>query len=204
MIARPLTLAAAVCLATGLSPVLQAGEADIGKQAPEFSLIDTTGKTNTLFSFKGKYVVLEWTHYDCPFVKKHYGTGNMQKLQKRYTGKGVIWLSINSSAPGKQGHYPAEKWNEMIKEKGAVSTAVLLDPDGTVGKMYGAKTTPHLFIINSEGILIYKGAVDDKPSFDPETVKTAKNYVVAALEAAMAGRAVETPSTQSYGCSVKY
>jgi hypothetical protein len=162
------------------------------------------GQAHILSALKGKFVALEWSNYDCPFVKKHYGSGNMQRLQKKYTEKGVIWLTINSSAPGKQGNYPPEKWNEMSKEKGSAATAVLLDPDGKVGKLFGAKTTPHMFVINPEGVLIYKGAIDDQPSFNPKTVKDAKNYVEAALDAAMAGKAVETPSTQSYGCSVKY
>jgi peroxiredoxin len=176
----------------------------VGQPAPDFSLTDTVGHAHTLSGYKGKFVVLEWSNYDCPFVKKHYGTGNMQRLQKLYTEKGVIWLTINSSAPGKQGNYPPEKWNEMIKEKDSAATAVLLDPDGKAGKMYGAKTTPHMFVINPEGMLIYSGAIDDQPSFDPETVKAAKNYVEMALEAAMVEKPVEVPSTQSYGCSVKY
>ena len=192
----------AVCLVTG--SVLGAEGVAVGQKAPGFTLTDIAGKTNALSAFKGKYVVLEWTNYDCPFVKKHYGTGNMQRLQKAYTEKGVIWLSINSSAAGKQGNYPPEKWVEMVKEKGAAPTALLLDHDGTVGKMYGAKTTPHLFVINPEGTLLYTGAIDDKATFAPEDVKTAKNYVVAALDAAMAGQPVEVQSTQSYGCSVKY
>jgi peroxiredoxin len=180
------------------------GRSGIGKPAPAFSLVDTQGKTNALADFKGKYVVLEWSNYDCPFVKKHYGSGNMQKLQKDYAAKGVAWLTINSSAAGKQGNYPPEKWNEMIKEKGSAATAVLLDPDGKVGRLYGAKSTPHMFVINPDGVLIYMGAIDDQPSFDPATVKTAKNYVQLALDAALAGKPVETPSTQPYGCSVKY
>jgi hypothetical protein len=201
---KSIAFAMAVCLAAGLGATACAQEAAIGKPAPDFTLTDTRGGTNTLSSFAGKYVVLEWTSFDCPFVKKHYGSGNMQNLQKTYTAKGVIWLSINSSAPGKQGNYPPEKWNEMIKEKGSAATAVLLDPDGKVGRLYGAKTTPHLFIVNPAGTLIYMGAIDDKPSFSPEDVKIAKNYVQMALDAAMAGQPVETSATQSYGCSVKY
>ena len=201
---RQAAWAVIVGLATGLGGAVQAEETAIGKAAPDFSLISTTGATNALSAFKGKYVVLEWTNFECPFVKKHYGTGNMQSLQKTYTGKGVVWLTINSSAPEKQGYFAAEKWNEMIKEKGAASTALLLDPDGKVGRLYGAKTTPHVFVINPEGVLIYMGAIDDKPTFKPEDVKTAKNYVQMALDAAMEGKPVETPSTQSYGCSVKY
>ena len=195
---------AMAAVTAGLSSAFGAAETVVGQPAPDFSLRDTNGKTNRLSDFKGKYVVLEWSNYDCPFVKKHYNSGNMQKLQKTYTEKGAIWLTINSSAAGKQGNYPADKWNEMVKEKGAAPTAVLLDPDGTVGKMYGAKTTPSMFVINPAGSLIYMGAIDDKASFAPEDIKTARNYVQMALDAAMAGKPVETSSTQSYGCSVKY
>jgi peroxiredoxin len=197
-------LTAIGCVAVGLACVAHSGEAEIGQPAPDFTLTDTLGNAHTLSALKGKFVVLEWINHDCPFVKKHYGTGNMQKLQKTYAEKGVVWLSVNSSAEGKQGNYPPEKWNEMTKEKGVAASAVLLDPDGKVGKLYGAKTTPHMFVINAEGTLIYKGAIDDNSSFDPETVKGAKNYVAAALDSAMAGTPVETPSTQAYGCSVKY
>ena len=197
-------LSAIGCVAMGLAFAVYSEEAMVGQPAPDFKLTDTHGNAISPTAFKGKFVVLEWSNYDCPFVKKHYGSGNMQRLQKTYTEKGVIWLTINSSASGKQGNYPPEKWNEMIKEKGVAATAVLLDPDGKVGKLFGAKTTPHMFVINPEGVLIYKGAIDDQPSFNPETLKGAKNYVEAALDASMAGKAVETPSTQSYGCSVKY
>ena len=196
---------AVVGLTAGIaSTLLKAEESAVGQPAPDFSLPDTHGQTNTLASFKGKFVVLEWTNYQCPFVKKHYGTGRMQMLQKLYTDKGVIWLSINSSAPGKEGNFAPEKWNEMIAEKGTAATAVLLDPDGKVGRLYGAKSTPHMFVINPEGVLIYRGAIDDKPTFDPADIQTARNYVQMALDAAMAGKPVETPSTQSYGCGVKY
>lgn len=197
-------LTAIGCVTLGLASAVYSEEAVIGQPAPDFTLTDTMGQAHTLAAHKGKFVVLEWSNYDCPFVKKHYGSGNMQRLQKTYTEKGVVWLTINSSAAGKQGNYPPEKWNEMIKEKGSAATAVLLDPDGKVGKTFGAKTTPSMFVINPEGVLIYKGAIDDKPSFKPETLEGAKNYVEAALDAAMAGKPVETPSTQSYGCSVKY
>ncbi|MBI3985501.1 MAG: thioredoxin family protein [Lentisphaerae bacterium] len=193
-----------VCLTAGLISGLRAEDAVIGKPAPDFSLLDTQGKTNSLSAFKHKTVVLEWTNFDCPFVKKHYGAGNMQKLQKFYTERGVVWLTVNSSSPRKQGHYPPEKWNAMLKEKGAAATALLLDPEGRVGKAYGAKTTPHFFVIDPEGVLIYQGAIDDKPTTALEDVATAKNYVQLALDAAMAGKPVETPSTQSYGCSIKY
>lgn len=201
---RTRMLTAVVCLAAGLGFTGCAGGIEVNQAAPGFTLKDTLGIDHALSALKGKFVVLEWTNHDCPFVKKHYDSGNMQKLQKAYIEKGVVWLSVNSSAEGKQGNYTPEKWNELNKEKGVAATAVLLDPDGTVGKMYGAKTTPHMFVISPEGVLIYKGAIDDKPSVDPESLKDAKNYVAAALDAAMAGKPVETPATQAYGCSVKY
>jgi peroxiredoxin len=181
-----------------------AQEAQVGKAAPDFTLTDTAGKTHSLSAFKGKVVVLEWTNPDCPFVKKHYDAGNMQNLQKTWTGKDVVWLAVNSSAPGKQGNFPAEKWTSLMKEKNAAPTAVLLDADGKAGKLYGAKTTPHMFVIDQAGLLVYDGAIDDKPSPDPASLKDAKNYVSAALESTLAGKPVETPSTKPYGCSVKY
>jgi peroxiredoxin len=193
-----LSMAVIVAASTSLA------EVGPGKPAPDFSLEDTTGTTHSLHDFEGEYVVLEWTNYDCPFVKKHYSTGNMQALQKEFTDKGVIWLSINSSALGKQGNFPPQKWNKLIQAKEAAPTAVLLDPTGRVGRMYGAKTTPHMFVINPEGILIYGGAIDDNSSFDPKTVEGASNYVRAALEQAMAGEEVEETWTVPYGCSVKY
>lgn len=187
-----------------LTPIVQAVDALVGKSAPDFTLTDTHGKKHSLSDYKGKFVVLEWINHDCPFVGKHYGSGNMQKLQKKYTKKGVIWLSINSSAPGKQGHCSPEKANKLTKEKDAAPTAVLLDPDGKVGKLYGAKTTPHMFIINPEGILIYNGAIDDKPSTNVADIAKAKNYVQTALDEALAGKKVTIRATQPYGCSVKY
>lgn len=175
-----------------------------GSEAPDFTLQDTTGKSHSLKDFKGKFVVLEWTNYECPFVKKHYGSGNMQKLQKEYTQKDVVWLSICSSAEGKQGNFMPDKWNEMIREKGAAPTAVLLDPDGKVGRLYDAKTTPHMFVINPEGKIIYAGAIDSIRSPNPADIEKATNYVSAALDSAMAGKPVETATSTPYGCSVKY
>lgn len=175
-----------------------------GETAPDFTLNDTNGKTHSLSDFKGKFVVLEWLNHDCPFVQKHYVSGNMQGLQKEYTAKEVIWLSINSSAEGREGNYPAEKANDLTKEKDAAPTAVLVDANGKVGKVYGAKTTPHMFVVSPQGLLIYQGAIDDKPSADPADIASSKNYVKAALEEALAGQAVSESTTKSYGCSVKY
>lgn len=176
----------------------------VGKPAPPIDLKDIDGKAVKLDAFKGKYVVLEWTNFGCPFVRKHYGSGNMQKLQKEYTGKDIVWLTVCSSAKGKQGYMTATEARDAVKERGIASTRFLLDPNGTAGKAYGAKTTPHMFILDPKGTVIYAGAIDDKPSTDPADIAPAKNYVAAALDQAMAGKPVETTSTQSYGCSVKY
>ena len=175
-----------------------------GETAPGFTLTDTHGQAHKLSDYKGKFVVLEWVNYGCPFVKKHYDSGHMQGLQKEYTGKGVEWFSINSSAPGKQGNFAPDEWNKLIEEKKVASSAVLLDENGTVGKLYGAKTTPHMFIVNPDGQLIYQGAIDDRPSTDKADIARAKNYVKAALDEAMAGKTVSQPTTVSYGCGVKY
>ncbi len=182
----------------------ESAAAEVGKPAPGFTLTSTEGKEHSLADFKGKFVALEWTNYDCPFVKKHYGADNMQALQREFTEKGVVWLSINSSAPGKQGHFTPEVWKKRMAEWKVAATAVLLDPDGKVGRAYDAKTTPHMFIVNPEGVLIYAGGIDDKPSANPADIPGAKNYVRAALEQALAGKPVETPTTKPYGCSVKY
>ena len=176
----------------------------VGQPAPEFTLTDSNGQSHKLSDFKGKFVVLEWLNHGCPFVVKHYESGNMQNLQKEYTGKDVVWLSIVSSAPGKQGHMNPEETNKAKAEKGSAATAVLLDEDGTVGKLYDAKVTPELYVINPAGVLVYAGAIDDKKSTDPADVAGAKNYVKQALDEAMAGKPVSEPSTTAYGCSVKY
>jgi len=178
--------------------------AEIGKGAPDFSLVDTDGKTHALSGFKGKYVVLEWTNFDCPFVRKHYDSGNMQKLQETYTAKGVVWLRICSSAEGKQGHYAAKDAAERAAKEKSKATAYLIDASGSVGRLYGAKTTPHMFVVDKEGTLVYAGAIDDKPSTKTDDVKSAANYVAAALEAVMAGKPVEAKTSTPYGCSVKY
>jgi len=196
--------AIAIALAMLPLPGRAAAVAMIGQPAPAFSLTDTNGKQESLADFQGKFVVLEWVNHDCPFVRKHYGSGNMQRLQKKYVDEGVVWLSINSSAPGKQGNYPPAKWNELTAAAKAVPTAVLLDPDGSVGRTYGAKTTPHMYVIDPKGTLVYAGGIDDKPSTDPADIEGARNYVDEALGEAMAGKPITTASSTPYGCSVKY
>ncbi len=179
-------------------------KAKINEAAPEFELTDSKGNTHALSDFEGKWVVLEWVNFDCPFVRKHYDSGNMQTLQKTYKGKEVVWLSICSSADGKQGFFDGEQLTERLEEENLASTAYLIDKEGKVGKMYGAKTTPHMFIINPEGNLIYAGGIDDKRSTDVDDIKDAKNYVAMVLDAAMAGKKIPVQSTKAYGCSVKY
>jgi hypothetical protein len=176
----------------------------VGKPAPPIQLQDVDGKTVRLDAFKGKFVVLEWVNFQCPFVGKHYGSGNMQSLQKKYTEEGVVWLSICSSARGKQGYVTGPEAKKLLRERDAAPSRFLLDPRGRVGKAYGAKTTPHMFVIDPKGIVRYDGAIDDKPSTKREDLATAKNYLTAALDAALAGKKVEVAATQPYGCSVKY
>jgi len=179
-------------------------EAVVGREAPHFSLESTFGNTHSLSDYRGKFVVLEWINHDCPFVQKHYRSGNMQQLQQTYVRKGVVWISINSSAPGKQGNYPAEVMKTLTKKIGASPTTVLLDPTGQTGRSYGAKTTPHMFIIDPKGIVIYNGAIDDKPSTNPDDVASSQNYISSALDEALSGKRISKPATQPYGCSVKY
>jgi peroxiredoxin len=193
--------------ATAWLATVQIAAADapkVGQPAPNFTATDLAGKQRSLAEFKGKYVVLEWHNQGCPFVKKHYDTGNMQKLQKELTAKGAVWLSVISSAPGSQGYVTPQQEKAYLAEKQAAPTTVLFDPEGTVGHAYGAKTTPHMFVIDDKGILIYAGAIDDKPSTDTADVADAKNFVRAAYEEASAGKSVTTASTAPYGCGVKY
>jgi hypothetical protein len=194
-------------MAVVLSAVLAAGvraEVTTGAAAPDFTLTDTSGASHKLSDFKGKTVVLEWVNHGCPFVVKHYVKGNMQGLQADYTSKDVVWLSICSSAEGKQGYFTAQEWQKLNAEKGGKATAILLDAEGTVGKLYGAKTTPHMYVINAEGTLVYQGAIDDKPSTESDDIPGAKNYVKAALDEVLAGQPVTTGQTKPYGCGVKY
>lgn len=176
----------------------------VGKPAPDFTATDSNGQTHKLSEQRGSIVVLEWTNPQCPFVGKHYGTGNMQALQKEATGKGVVWWSINSAAPGNDGYVTPEQANELTKSRNAAPSAVLLDKQGKIGRLYGASNTPHMFVIDPKGTLVYMGAIDDQPSTDWPDVQIANNYVRAALNALQNGQAVKPSITEPYGCSVKY
>jgi peroxiredoxin len=178
--------------------------ARIGAPAPDFSATDTHGASHRLADYRGKFVVLEWHNRECPYTHKHYASGNMQKLQKQWTGRGAVWFTVISSASGTQGYVTADKENAYVEQVHASPTAVLLDPSVDVGRLYGAKTTPHIFIIDRDGVVIYNGAIDDRPTTDTSDISAAKNYVNAALEDAMAGKPVSEPVTRPYGCSVKY
>ena len=201
--AAPATAQTKDAAAAPAAPAADAGPT-VGKSAPAFSVKDWDGKNRKLSDFKGKVVVLEWFNHGCPFVKKHYDSNNMQDLQKTYTGKGVVWLAICSSAEGKQGYGTGEEHKKVFKEKGAAPTAVLIDSEGTVGRAYGAKTTPAMYVIDGKGVLVYAGAIDDNRTPDREAAKTAKNFVAAALNETLAKKPVAISSTKSYGCSVKY
>ena len=176
----------------------------VGLTAPEFTATDSQGRTQSLNQYRGKYVVLEWHNQGCPYTRKHYVSGNMQSLQKEWTAKGVAWLTVISSAPGAQGYVTPLQENAYLAEMHAAPTAVLLDAEGKVGRLYNAKTTPQMFVIDPEGKVIYAGAIDDKRTPDPDDIRGADNYVTDALTAAMAGKPIATPYTRSYGCSVKY
>jgi len=176
----------------------------VGDQAPDFIGTDSHGQKHKLSDYKGKFVVLEWHNNGCPFTKKHYESSNMQRLQKEWTDKGVVWFTVISSAPGAQGYVTADEENAYMQKVHAVPTAALLDPTGVIGHLYDAKTTPHMFVINPQGQVIYNGAIDDRSTSDPSDVNGAKNYVSEALEEAKAGQAVAVATTRPYGCSVKY
>ncbi len=176
----------------------------IGEVAPDFQLQGTKGEKVKLSNFKGKWVVLEWFNKDCPFVRKFYDAQEMQNLQKTYVDKGVVWFQISSSVNGKEGHLTMNEAKKNFLAEKSASTDLLLDSDGRVGKSFGAKTTPHMFIINPEGKVVYAGAIDDKPSTEKEDLKSAKNYVKAALDEGLSGKPVTVSTTRPYGCSVKY
>lgn len=199
----------ALCLGALLSISVQAqnsssASATIGQPAPNFTLQGADGKKHSLSDYQGKFVVLEWTNPQCPFVHKFYDSGTMQKLQKEETAKGVVWLRINSSAEGHEGYQTVSDLASYVKDQNVAATESLLDPDGAVGHSFGARTTPHMFVIDPKGVLIYAGGIDNKPSPDIADIASAKNYVTTALDEAMAGKPVATPTARPYGCSVKY
>ena len=177
---------------------------EVGKTAPAFSVADTNGNMHSLEQYRGKWVVLEWLNHGCPYVRNHYDTGTMQALQKKYASQGVVWLSIVSSAPGKQGHYSNEKANKLTEDKNAAPHAVLIDSPGTIGRTYHARTTPHMFVVNPEGNIVYMGGIDDTSTTSANRLKTARPLVDLALQEAMAGKPVTVPTSQPYGCNVKY
>jgi peroxiredoxin len=189
------------CLPGAADP---AAQARIGAPAPAFTLTDSNEKTVSLADFKGKTVVLEWTNHECPYVRKHYGGNAMQALQKKWTAQGVVWLTIVSSSPGAQGFVAPLEANKLTADRGAAPSAVLLDSKGAVGRAYGASVTPHMYVITPGGTLAYMGGIDDKPTTRLEDLKTAKNFVDAALTEVLAGKAVSVTTSRPYGCSVKY
>jgi peroxiredoxin len=197
-------LAGITAIAVALVPVSAAAQAVVGSPAPNFTATDSHGQTHTLSEYRGKYVVLEWHNRDCPYTHKHYVSGNMEALQKEWTAKDVVWFTVISSAPGKQGYVTDTEENEYLQQMHADPTAVLMDPEGKLGRLYDAKTTPEMYVIDPEGKLIYEGAIDNRPTTDVSDIKGADNYLSDALTEAMAGKPVEHPYTRSYGCSVKY
>jgi hypothetical protein len=200
---RPILFGTAIAaIALAATPLL--AEPEVAATVPNFRAFDMHGKVVDLSQYRGKTVVLEWNNPGCPFVKKHYGSGNMQKTQAAATAQGAVWLTINSGAPGQQGHMSGAEAQKFVADAKAKPTAYLLDPKGLVGKGYGAKTTPHLYIINGKGQLAYKGGIDDKPTADAADIAGARNHVLAALSEMRAGKPVSVPETRPYGCSVKY
>ena len=199
-----LVLAAQGASSVRALPSWGATVAKVGEPAPDFTAASTSGSSVNLGSYKGKIVVLEWTNHYCPYVRKHYETNNMQALQREATGQGVTWLTIISSAKGTQGHVTPAQADELTTTRNALPTVILLDEKGVVGHMYGATNTPHMYIVDKAGILVYAGAIDDRPTTRRADVQGANNYVRAALESVMAGQPVKTPVTRAYGCTVKY
>ena len=195
-----------LCLALGLLAAASsfAQAAAVGQPAPAFELVDAKGRVVKLSDFKGKHVVLEWTNPGCPFVVKHYGSQNMQGLQKEARAKDVVWLSISSTAPGHADYLAPGALSAQYQVWGATPTALLMDDNGKVGRAYGARTTPHMYVVDPKGVLVYAGGIDDKRSASPEDVKTAQNFVRRALGESLAGKPVSTPSAAPYGCSIKY
>lgn len=199
-----LVLALLTAVAFAPPVAAQTDQASVGNQVPDFTLTSADGETYSLSDFEGKYVVLEWLNFECPFVGKHYGSGHMQELQKTYTDKGVVWLSIVSSAEGKQGYYPPKEMLKQKKKHNGNMRAILMDPSGKVGKKYGATVTPHMYVISPEGKLLYRGGIDNRPTTDEADIKGATNYVEKALTAAMNGEEVSPKRAKPYGCTIKY
>jgi peroxiredoxin len=199
-----MTLLRRSLLAALIVPALAHAAANVDAPAPAFTATTADGKTVSLADYKGKTVVLEWTNHDCPYVKKHYGSGNMQSQQKSAASQGVVWLQVISSAPGQQGHVDGATALKLNTDRGAVPTATLLDPKGEIGKAYGAQTTPHMYVIRPDGTLAYKGGIDSLATADKDDIGKAEPYVTQALAAVSSGRKVEKASTRPYGCSIKY
>ena len=187
-----------------LAAALLALAAKVGEPAPDFTATASNGKTYRLSDYRGKFVVLEWHNNGCPYTRKHYTTDNMQQLQKEWIARGVVWFTIISSSPGKQGYMTASEENDYLAKMHAAPTAALLDPTGAIGHLYDARTTPQMIIIDPQGVVIYDGAIDDRPTADVSDIAGATNYVSAALKQAMEGKPVAIPTTRPYGCSVKY
>ena len=199
-----LAVTAVTSTAVLLAPSAATAQVKVGTAAPEFTATDSHGQTHSLSQYRGKYVVLEWHNHDCPYTKKHYASGNMQGLQKEWTAKGVVWFTVISSAPGEQGYMTDASENAYLEQMHAVPTAVLMDPEGKLGHLYAAKTTPEMYVIDPEGKLIYEGAIDDRPTPDVSDIKGADNYLSDALTSAMMGKPLANSATRPYGCSVKY
>ncbi len=201
---RSLTALAAAGLLTGAMATDALASAAVGQPAPDFSAVDTSGKTRKLSEFRGKTVVLEWVNPGCPFVRKHYDSANMPALQKEFTGKNVVWLAINSTEKAASDYLAPDRLDAWIKDRSGTPTATLMDEEGTVGKAYGARTTPHMYIVDPQGRLVYAGGIDSIPSARASDIKTATNYVRQGLNEALAGKPISTAATQPYGCTIKY
>jgi peroxiredoxin len=204
MLLRPRAALPAALVFFLLPVASHAQAAKVSAPAPDFTATDSHGQSHSLDQYHGKFVVLEWHNQGCPFTRKHYESGNMQNLQKEWTGKGVVWFTVISSAPGEQGYVTPGQENNYLSKMHAAPTAALLDPDGKLGRLFNAKTTPDMYIIDPQGTLIYSGAIDNRPTPDVDDIKGADNYVSDALAAAMSGKPVASPYTRAYGCSVKY
>lgn len=206
IVARRTVLALSAAAALGLTAYAHAasGGPQVGKPAPAFTAVDSKGQTVKLADLRGKTVVLEWTNHDCPYVRKHYNSGNMQKLQSEAANDGVVWLSVISSMPGSQGHVSGDEADALTAKRKAAPTHVLIDEKGAIGMQYGARVTPHMYVINAEGTLVYMGGIDDKPTASVSDVNGATNYVREALAAVKKGEAVPTTTSRPYGCSIKY